>query len=107
MSEEKKELTKKLYQIQKWFFENRNVLTENEITVVYAFADKSKSQLSVFSGGKGSEIAACVVGVANELMQDMENEEDLHHCFNLIAGKIVERYRELTGDDEDEENEEE
>lgn len=42
MSEEKKELTKKLYQIQKWFFENRNVLTENEITVVYAFADKSK-----------------------------------------------------------------
>lgn len=101
MSEEKKELTKKLYQIQKWFFENRNALTENEITVVYAFADKSRNQMSVFSGGKGSEIAACVVGLANELMQDMENEEDLHLCFNLIAGKIVKRYRELIGDDED------
>ena len=105
MSEEKKELTNKLYQIQKWFFENRNALTENEITVVYAFADKSenRNQISIFSGGKGSEIAAVAVGVANELMLRADNKDDLHRVFNMIAGKIVERFEELIGDEENEE----
>ena len=54
MSEEKKELTNKLYQIQEWFFENRNALTENEITVVYAFADKSRNQMSIFPAVKAA-----------------------------------------------------
>lgn len=103
MSEEKKELTNKLYQIQKWFFENRNALTENEITVVYAFADKSRNQMSIFSGGKGSEIATVAVGVANELMMGADNVDDLRRVFNMIAGKIVERYEELIGDEENEE----
>ena len=103
MSEEKKELTNKLYQIQKWFFENRNALTENEITVVYAFADKNRNQMSIFSGGKGNEIAAVAVGIANELMMGADNVDDLRRVFNMIAGKIVERYEELNGDEENEE----
>lgn len=103
MSEEKKELTNKLYQIQKWFFENRNALTENEITVVYAFADKDRNQISNFSGGKGNEIAAVAVGVANELMMGADNKDDLRRVFNMIAGKIVKRYEELIGDEENEE----
>lgn len=103
MSEEKKELTNKLYQIQKWFFENRNALTENEITVVYAFADKIRNQMSIFSGGKGNEIAAVAVGIANELMLGADNEDDLRRAFNMIARKIVERYEELIGDEENEE----
>lgn len=104
MSEEKKELTNELYQIQKWFFENRKAaLTENEITVVYAFADKSRNQLSIFSGGKGSEIAAVAVGIANELMMGADNKDDLRRVFNMIAGKIVERFEELIGDEENEE----
>ena len=105
MNDERRELEDKLYQIQKWFFENRNALTENEITVVYAFADKSRNQMSIFSGGKGGEIAAVVVGIANELMLGADNEDDLRRMFNLIVGKICRKFEQLIGEDDGDEEE--
>lgn len=105
MNDERKELEDKLYQIQKWFFENRNALTENEITVVYAFADKSRNQMSIFSGGKGDEIAAVAVGIANELMLGADNKDDLRKMFNLIAGKIFRKFEQLIGEDDGDEEE--
>lgn len=59
--------------------------------------------MSIFSGGKGNEIAAVAVGIANELMLGADNEDDLRRVFNMIARKIVERYEELIGDEENEE----
>lgn len=94
MSEEKKELTKKLYQIRKWFFENRNALKENEITVAYAFADKSRNQMSVFSGGKAREIGVTCTGMICELIDSIDDERDLRKLFNLTAGKIFEKFEE-------------
>ena len=105
MNDERRELEDKLYQIQKWFFENRNALTENEITVVYAFADKSRNQMSIFSGGKGGEIAAVAVGIANELMVGADNKDDLHKMFNLITGKICRKFEQLIGEDDGDEEE--
>lgn len=105
MNDERRELEDKLYQIQKWFFENRNALTENEITVVYAFADKSRNQMSIFSGGKGGEIAAVAVGIANELMLGADNKDDLCKMFNLIAGKIRRKFEQLIGEDDGDEEE--
>lgn len=103
MNEERKELEDKLFQIQKWLFENRNVLTENEVTVVYAFADKSRNRMNIFSGGKGDEIAAVAVGIANELMLEADNEDDLRRIFNLIAGKICRKFEQLIGEDDGDE----
>lgn len=105
MNDERKELEDKLYQIQKWFFENRNALKENEITVVYAFADKSRNQMSIFSGGKGDEIAAVAVGIANELMLGVDNKDDLRKMFNLIVGKICRKFEQLIGEDDGDEEE--
>ena len=105
MNDERRELEDKLYQIQKWFFENRNALTENEITVVYAFADKSRNQMNIFSGGKGGEIAAVAVGIAKKLMLGADNKDDLRKMFNLIAGKICRKFEQLIGEDDGDEEE--
>lgn len=99
MNDERKELEDKLFRIQKWIFENRGVLTEHDISVVFAFSDKTNHRMNVLTGGTAQELAAVVSGVAGELLDDMNNEDDLRKMFNLIAGKICRKFEQLIGED--------
>lgn len=102
MNDERKELEDKLFQIQKWLFENRGVLTEHNISVVFAYSDKTNHRMNALTGGSAQELASVVSGVAVELLDDMNNEDDLCKMFNMITGKICRKYEQLIGEDESE-----
>lgn len=101
--ESNEDIENKLMQIQRWFFDNRKVLTEHQITVIYAFSQKKQHRMSAFTGGKVSDLAAFITSIVIDMMEEMESEDDLRQLFNLIAGRICRKFEELVGsDDEDE-----
>ena len=111
--ESRQEIESKLIQIQKWLFENRKVFTEHEMSIVFAFTKVRKEghEMSCFTGGKVKDISATCVGVINELMDDVEEEDDLRRLFNMTAGRICKKFEakmreEGYIDDEEEEEDE-
>lgn len=94
--ESRKELEQKLIQIQKWLFENRELFTKHEMSIVFTFSKEEKDgrAMSAFTGGKVKDIAASSVGIINELMNEVEDEEDLQKLFNMTAGRICKKFEE-------------
>lgn len=103
MNEEREELEDKLLQIQKRIFENRGAFTEHDISVIFAFSDRTNHRINALTGGTAQALASVVSGVAVELLEDMENETDLRKMFNLIAGKICRKFEQLIGEDDGDE----
>jgi len=93
--ESRQEIESKLIQVQKWLFENREVFTEHEMSIVFAFnktVGNEGHEMSIYTGGRVKDIALTSVGIINELMNDVEDEDDLRHLFNMTAGRICKKF---------------
>lgn len=92
--ESRQELETKLIQIQKWLFMNKDQFTKHEMSIVFTFSKEEKDgrAMSAFTGGRVKDIAASSVGIINELMDGVEDEEDLQKLFNLTAGRICKKF---------------
>lgn len=92
--ESRQELETKLIQIQKWLFMNKDQFTKHEMSIVFTFSKEEKDgrAMSAFTGGRVKDIAASSVGIINELMDGVEDEEDLQKLFNMTAGRICKKF---------------
>lgn len=92
--ESRKELESKLIQVQKWLFENRELFTEHQMSIVFTFSKEGKDgrEMAAFTGGKVKDIAASSVGIISELFDGVEDEDDIRVLFNMTAGRICKKF---------------